>query len=574
MADPRMDWADAVMFGVEEDPVLRSVITLVILLDQEPNEKMVRERIERMTRLVPKLRQRAVGNPLSLAPPRWEIDPNFDMDYHLRWVSVPNPDGTMRPVFTMAEQMAEGDFDRARPLWEMLLITGLKDGQAAFITKIHHSVTDGIGGLQMAATLFDLDRTGAELGPMPEAPQGVAAGLRGRIKQGVSFEAKTTAGDLRSAIGTGTDFVKEAVTDPIGVATSAGEMAASLSRMLAPASEPLSSVFGDRSLSVYFDLIDIPLDDLKKAGKAGRGTLNDAFVAGVAGGLRRYHERHGTIPDALRVNMPVNLRSPADTGKQGNSWVPARFPVPMNEADPAKRIQQLHPVLRQARTEPAAVLTDQVFRLLTMLPRSIATVVAGGLMKGTDFVATNVPGPPIPVFFAGAQVLRMLPYAPKAGAAVNCALMSYNGVAQVGVNIDTMSVPNPPELVADLRAGLEEIAALARSADAPADSGTGDSKVPAKEAPAAKKAPAKKTAVKRTTAKKTPASKKAAAKKPPAKKTATPKATAKKSPAKKTATPKATAKKSPAKKAAAPKATAKKTAAKKAPAKKSAPSPS
>ena len=147
------------------------------------------------------------------------------------------------------------------------------------------------------------------------------------------------------------------------------------------------------------------------------------------------------------------------------------------------------------------------------------------------------PAPPIPVFFAGAQVLRMLPYAPKAGAAVNCALMSYNGVAQVGVNIDTMSVPNPPELVADLRAGLEEIAALARSADAPADSGTGDSKVPAKEAPAAKKAPAKKTAVKRTTAKKTPASKKAAAKKSPAKKTATPKATAKKSPAKKTATP-------------------------------------
>ncbi len=560
MADPRMDWADAVMFGVEEDPVLRSVITLVILLDQEPDEKMVRERIERMTRLVPKLRQRAVGNPLSLAPPRWEIDPNFDLDYHLRWVSAPNPDGTMRPVFTMAEQMAEGDFDRARPLWEMLLITGLKDGQAAFITKIHHSVTDGIGGLQMAATLFDLDRKGAELGPMPEAPQGAAAGLRGRLKQGMSFEARTTAGDVRSAIGTGTDFVKEAVTDPIGVATSAGEMAASLSRMLAPASEPLSSVFGDRSLSVYFDLIDIPLDDLKKAGKVGRGTLNDAFVAGIAGGLRRYHERHGTIPDALRVNMPVNLRSPADTGKQGNAWVPARFPVPMNEADPAKRIQQLHPVLRQARTEPAAVLTDQVFRLLTMLPRSIATVVAGGLMKGTDFVATNVPGPPIPVYFAGSQILRMLPYAPKAGAAVNCALMSYNGVAQVGVNIDTMSVPNPPELVADLRAGLQEIAALARSADAPTESGTRSPKAPVEQAHATEKAPAKKRAVKGTAGKKA-ATKKAAAKKAPATKST--------APSRKTAAPQATAKK-----AAATKAPAKRPAAKKAPAKKSAPSTS
>jgi ribosomal protein L12E/L44/L45/RPP1/RPP2 len=197
--------------------------------------------------------------------------------------------------------------------------------------------------------------------------------------------------------------------------------------------------------------------------------------------------------------MPVNLRSPADSGKEGNAWVPARFPVPMNEADPAKRIQQLHPVLRQARTEPAAVLTDQVFRLLTMLPRSIATTVAGGLMKGTDFVATNVPGPPIPVYFAGSQILRMLPYAPKAGAAVNCALMSYNGVAQVGVNIDTVAVPDPAELVEDLRAGLEEIVALARTPE-PAASARKPAAEPAKKT-TAKKATAKKATAKKTTSK-------------------------------------------------------------------------
>lgn len=508
--DPRMDWADAVMFGVEEDPILRSTITLVILLDSEPDETVVRDRIDRLTRQVPKLRQRAVGNALSLAPPRWEIDPNFDLDYHLRWVKAPNPDGTMRPVFTMAEQMAEGDFDRARPLWEMQLVTGLQDGQAAFIVKIHHSVTDGVGGLKMAALLFDFDRAGQPLGAMPAEPSGDIAGKRDRLRMGLNFEARTVAEDVRSGLSAATSFVKETVTDPIGVATSAGEMAASLSRMLAPASEPMSTVFGERSLSVWFDLIDIPLDDLKKAGKVGRGTLNDAFVAGVIGGLRRYHERHGTIPDALRVNMPVNLRAPADAGKEGNAWVPARFPVPMNEADAARRIQQLHPVLRQARTEPAAVLTDQVFRLLTMLPTNIATYVAGGLMKGTDFVATNVPGPPIPVYFAGTQILRMLPYAPKAGAAVNCALMSYNGVAQVGINIDTLAVPDPQVLVDDLRAGLGEIAALA---------GTGPAGSPAKSTPPpAKKAPAKKTppaAKKTAAAAKRPAAKKAAVDKAP-----------------------------------------------------------
>jgi diacylglycerol O-acyltransferase len=510
VSDPRMEWADAVMFGVEEDPVLRSVITLVILLDSEPDEKLVRERIDRMSRMIPKLRQRAVGNPMSIAPPRWEVDPNFDIGYHLRWVRAPKSDSSIRPVFTLAEQMAEGDFDRARPLWEMLLVTGLDNGQAAFITKIHHAVTDGVGGMQMAALLFDLDRKGAELGPMPEAPIAQPATFTERMRQGMSFEARTTVSDVKSAIGTGTGFVKDAVTDPLGVATSATEMASSLSRMLAPASEPMSTVFGERSLSVYFDLIDVPLAGLKKAGKSSKGTLNDAYIAGVVGGLRRYHERHGSLPDALRVNMPVNLRSPGDAGKQGNAWVPARFPVPMNESDPSKRIQQLHPVLRQSRTEPAAVLTDQVFRLLTMLPRSISTVVAGNLMKGTDFVATNVPGPPIPVFFAGTQILRILPYAPKAGAAVNCALMSYNGIAQIGVNIDRVSVPNPGELVDDLRAGLEEVIALGEEPAAAATPPAAE-KAPAKK-PAAKKAPAKKSAAKKAPAKKSPAKKPAAKK--------------------------------------------------------------
>lgn len=141
-------------------------------------------------------------------------------------------------------------------------------------------------------------------------------------------------------------------------------------------------------------------------------------------------------------------------------------------------------------------------------------------MKGTDFVATNVPGPPIPVYFAGAQILRMLPYAPKAGAAVNCALMSYNGVAQIGVNIDTEAVPKPQELVADLKAGMEEIVALAKAAPAPAKPAEAKPKPATKKVTtakkpaeaAAKKAPAKKPAAKKPAAKKAPA-KKAAAKK-------------------------------------------------------------
>lgn len=496
MSDPRMEWFDAVMYGVEDDPLLRSVITMVLLLDTEPDEDVVRSRIDRMTLLVPRLRQRAVGNSLSPAPPRWEVDTNFDLDYHLRFVKADRPDGTMRPVFHLAQQVAEQDFDHARPLWEALVINGLSDGQTAFVFKIHHSITDGVAGMQMAAAMFDLNREAdQDLGTTPEPPVGAVAGAVERLRQGASFEARTTVSDARSIIGKGTAFVKDALTDPIGMAAAATEFAQSAGRVFAPVPSPMSPVFGERSLSVYFDVIVIPLDDLRRAGKAAKGTLNDAFVAGVVGGLRTYHERHGLVPDALRINMPVNLRSPAEAATQGNRWLPARFAVPLNEPDPARRVHQMHPLLRQARTEPAFALSNTAFRLLTLLPRTLATEVAGGMMKGTDFVATNVTGPPVPVYFAGAQVLRMLTYAPKAGAAVNCALMSYAGDAQIGINIDTGSVPDPQALMDDLRAGLHDVVALGQPSTAKKAAGTTGP---------ARRPPARMSAGKRGTSKKAP----------------------------------------------------------------------
>ena len=137
------------------------------------------------------------------------------------------------------------------------------------------------------------------------------------------------------------------------------------------------------------------------------------------------------------ANMPVNLRSPADTGKQATPGFLARIPGADERSGPGQADQQLHPVLRQARTEPAAGPHRPGVPLVDHAALAASRPWWPRIDEGTDFVATNVPGPPIPVF-AGAQVLRMLPSSrPQAGAAVNCALMSYNGVAQVGVNIDT-----------------------------------------------------------------------------------------------------------------------------------------
>jgi len=143
--DARMGVFDAVMWGVETDPLLRSVITLVVFLDKSPDRAVVEQRVEEMTLRVPAMRRRVVGNPVSLVPPRWE-NADFDLSYHLQFRQAPGKRDE-RAVLGIAEHMAEQDFDRARPLWECYVVEGMEDGGAAVIMKIHHAITDGIGGM-------------------------------------------------------------------------------------------------------------------------------------------------------------------------------------------------------------------------------------------------------------------------------------------------------------------------------------------------------------------------------------------------------------------------------------------
>src|SRR4051794_25819162 len=168
-----MSDSDALMWSIEKDPMLRSTITAVLLLDRAPDTARFRHLLDRGTRLVPRMRQRVRGNPLSVAPPRWEVDPNFDLDFHIRTVRA----GTtrdLRAVLDLAEPIAMAGFDRARPLWEALVvedvaIEGRDEPGAAVIMKIHHAITDGVGAVQIAMVMFELERE-ASLGEMPDAP--------------------------------------------------------------------------------------------------------------------------------------------------------------------------------------------------------------------------------------------------------------------------------------------------------------------------------------------------------------------------------------------------------------------
>lgn len=435
---------DAVMYAIEGDPILRTGIIAYIGLEAVPDRDQLTARADRLTRVFPRLRERAVGSMFSPAPPRWETDPNFDLDYHIRWRRLLDGEDGTPDALAYAAHMGEQDFDHSRPLWEVAVLTGLSGGRAALVFKIHHSVADGMGGIAMSAALFDLSPEPGDLGPMPAAPTPHPAGLVQRAAKATAF----TAGALQeTAVGTVHAYAKGAwslLTSPIDSTSAAARTIAAAAKSLAPQGDPRSTWMKRRSLACDFTLVDVPLDKVTAAARAAGVTVNVVFVAAVADAFGTYHRRNGHSLDDFRLNMPVNQRQTGDAAT-GNHWAPARFLVPCRELDPAARLQQVQSVIETAMDDPVLIFSDIIYKGLALLPGPAAERVAGSLMKGVDLTATNVPGPPIPIYTCGTRVTAMAAFAPKSGAAINIGLLTYNGTASLGINSDPAAVPEPAE---------------------------------------------------------------------------------------------------------------------------------
>jgi WS/DGAT/MGAT family acyltransferase len=453
-----MSDSDALMWTIEKDPLLRSTITAVSLLDGAVDVERFREKVDRASRTIPRLRQRVVGNPYSLAPPRWEVDPNFDLAYHLRAVSA-GGDGQEHDVLELAQWVGMQGFDRARPLWEMYVVDGMADGRSALIQKLHHAITDGVGSIQIALSLFDLEREPAHPGALPEAPDAQVLGSVDRLVDAASYVGKRQVGSVQRSLGAVAGNLRGVLADPVGAARLLSDTVGSVGRLLAPATQQLSPLMAGRSLSVRFATLVRPLDDLRAAAKAADGKLNDAFVAAVAGGFQRYHTARGAPVEALRMTMPINIRTEETQGVAGNQFVPARFPVPMTIDDPVERMVAIRSLVATQRGEPALALTQPLAAVLNRLPTSVTTGVFGGMLRGVDFVTSNVPGAPIPLFAAGAEIVQQFPFGPLSGAAANVTLLSWRDQVCIGINVDPASVTDPEAFQACLAEGFDEVIA-------------------------------------------------------------------------------------------------------------------
>ncbi|NBN97027.1 MAG: hypothetical protein EBV41_05285, partial [Actinobacteria bacterium] len=155
--DSRMSEAEGLMWRMEKDPFLASTFGNVTVLDRPINFSLFRERMQRATIAVPRLRQRVRPTPAALGAPRWVDDPEFNIDYHVRRMSLPTP-GTQRQLLDLATLIINDPFERTRPLWQFVIVEGLEGGCSALIQKLHHTVTDGQGGVALSMQFLDLTR--------------------------------------------------------------------------------------------------------------------------------------------------------------------------------------------------------------------------------------------------------------------------------------------------------------------------------------------------------------------------------------------------------------------------------
>ena len=334
--------------------------------------------------------------------------------------------------------------------------------------KVHHSVTDGVGGMALLTELIDLERDPPkrpirrrrDAARRTRAPSD--SGPIALVRDSLPHSRRRALGIARRVPGTVTSTSVGAVRDPVGTADEPRDQRPldrpRCSRRRRRRCRRSCATAGSAAASRLFD---VSLDDLRRAGKAARGSLNDVFVAAVVGGLQRYHDRHGAPLDALRMTLPINLRT-SDDAAAGNRFAPARFPVPATIVDVrrthADARRDSYAVARRARAaddeharrraEPAPdVDDDRAVRrhaeVLRLRRHERARRAGPGLQR------------------AARASSGLYAFAPPAGAAVNVSLISHCDTCCIGVVVDTTAVPDADVLVDCLREGFDEVLAFA-----------------------------------------------------------------------------------------------------------------
>lgn len=448
-------WDAATFRTASGDPRMRSTVVALAVLDSAPDWQRLRTRLERLTHFVPTLRMRPLYGLFGFSAPRLALDPDFDIDVHVHRYCLPEGSG-WNDVLADVRRMSLTDFDRNRALWEAVLIEGLPDGGAAFALKLHHSIADGQATVMMALSLFELGtEPNPDDPPTPEVPRGEDVSLVDIAKANVEDNVIRFKDSAEGLIKAGGQVALQALGDPGGALDVVRQTVESVTKAVSVPESPLSPLWTERGTTYHFGTFEFPFAGLKHAAKSRGFSVNDAFMAAVASGVDRYHQRYGASVPQLRVNVPISLRGDAGdrSGQAANAVAIARFEMPVEGLDVDQQMAAVHELVDTWRNAPAMRMADPLADVSWFVPVPVLAHAA----KASDITTSNVPGPPIPMYLAGARMLAAFPLVATIGAAVNVTMVTYDGKACIGVSTDDRSVSDHAELLEDLRWGFEMV---------------------------------------------------------------------------------------------------------------------
>jgi diacylglycerol O-acyltransferase len=446
---------DMLLHRGEANPRTRSGIMALEILDTTPDWDRFLAVFDNASRRVLRLRQKVVVPTVPTASPRWVVDPDFNLNFHVRRLRVPDP-GTLREVLDLAEVALQSPMDISRPLWTVTLIEGLPDGKAALLLHMSHAVTDGVGAVEMFSHIYDLERDAA---PRERAPLPIPHDLTGNelARAGFNRLPITLLGGVRGAVSGAAQVVGRVLSNPVSAVEGVVEYARSGARVMATSAEH-SPLLRRRSLSSRSEAIFMDLADIRAAAKAAEGSINDAYLAAMCGALRLYHQELGVPIDALPMAIPVNLRAEADPAG-GNRFAGVMISAPLGISDPTARIHNVRTQMIKRREEPAIDMIGAVAPLLGLLPDALLESVAGSVVSA-DVQASNVPVFASDTYIAGAKVLRQYGIGPLPGVAMMAVLISRGGVCTVTTRYDRASFRDEALWARCLLAGFNEVLAL------------------------------------------------------------------------------------------------------------------
>ena len=411
--------------------------------------------------LAPVLSRKLHEFPLGMANPVWVQAPAVDLDHHIRHVMLPAP-GTWAQLEAVVGSLHSTPLDRSHPLWSVHVIEGLADGRIAFYTNIHHAVVDGKAGVELMRALFDL--TPRQRRPLPPPS-------RGRSRAERPQAAAVIAGTVRHDLAQYWSLVRDLpslVRSLVGPASAAGDAlprsGASVPR-LGPRTPLNVAIDGGRG----FATASIAMADVHALAARHGATMNDVVLATCAGALRRYLGRHGGVPDEpLVAGMPISLRKPGDVEFTTQATM-ARVSLATQLADPVRRLHAIRDATAAAKAHVSGGRSVARMDFPTIgvpwLLHGLATLygrpaVANRLPPLVNLVVSNVPGPPRPLYLAGARVLHHWPLSIVGhGLGLNVTVESYAGMLEFGVTTASVAVPRPRSIADGLLASFRQLQA-------------------------------------------------------------------------------------------------------------------